>query len=103
LNTYRRAIAYFKPDTGKIILSLALIGLSTVLGLLWPFPLAILIDSVVGSKHSDDWLYRLFFRLVPSGDKATQIVALALAMFALRMMSELLKFVLTLVNIRIGY
>jgi subfamily B ATP-binding cassette protein MsbA len=103
MNTYKRAISYFKPDTGKIILSLVLIGMSTVLGLLWPFPLAILIDSVLGSKQSDDWLYRLFFRLVPSGDKTTQIIALAGAMFALRMLSELLRFVQTLVNIRIGY
>ena len=103
LNTYRRAIAYFRPDTGKVILSLALIGLSTVLGLLWPFPLAILIDSILGSKQSNHWLYQLFFRIVPSGDKTTQIVALALVMFGLRMSSELLRFAQTLVNIRIGY
>ena len=103
MNTYTRAISYFQRDSGKIVVSLLLIGLSTVLGLLWPFPLAILIDSVLGSKHSDDWLYQLFFRLVPSGDKLTQIVALAGAMFALRMLSELLRFVQTLVNIRIGY
>ena len=103
MNTYRRAISYFRPDAGKIVASLVLIGLSTVLNLLWPFPLAILIDSVLGLKQSDHWLYQLFFRVVPSGDKLTQIVALALAMFALRMMSELLRFAQTLVNIRIGY
>ena len=103
MNTYRRAISYFRPDAGKIVVSLVLIGLSTLLGLLWPFPLAILIDSVLGLKQSDHWLYQLFFRFVPSSDKVTQIVALALAMFALRMMSELLRFAQTLVNIRIGY
>src|SRR5688572_6764763 len=103
LNTYRRAIAYFRPDLGKIIVSLVLIGLSTVLGLLWPFPLAILIDSVLGSKPSDRWLYQVFFKLVPSGDKGRMIVALALAMFGLRMLGELLRFVHTLVSIRIGY
>lgn len=100
---YLRAISYFSKDCGKIGASLALIGLSTVLGLLWPFPLAILIDSVLGAKPADHWLYRIFFAIVPQEDKSLQIIALAAAMFALRMLAELLRFVQTLVNIRIGY
>jgi subfamily B ATP-binding cassette protein MsbA len=103
MSTYRRAIAYFRPDAGKILVSLALIGLSTVLGLLWPFPLAILIDSVLGAKSSDHWLYRMFFAIVPRHDATKQILALAAAMLALRLLSEILRFVQTLVNIRIGY
>jgi len=103
MRTYRRAIAYFRPDAGKIVVSLALIGASVLLGLLWPFPLAILIDSVLGSRQSDHWLYRLFFTIVPNSDKQTQIIALASAMLLLRLGSELLRFVQTLVSIRIGY
>ena len=104
MNTYRRAISYFQPDTGKIIISLVLIGVSTVLGLLWPFPLAILIDSVFGhAKPSDDWLYRLFYTILPQSDQRKQIIVLAIAMFGLRMSSELLRFLQTLVSIRIGY
>ncbi len=100
---YLRAISYFRQDTGKIAVSLALIALSTVLGLLWPFPLAILIDSVLGTKPSDHWLYRMFFWIVPQHDKTSQIIALAVAMFVLRILAELLRFVQTLISIRIGY
>ena len=104
MSSYRRAISYFQPDTGKIIFSLVLIGVSTVLGLLWPFPLAILIDSVFGhAKPSDDWPYRLFYTILPQSDQRKQIIVLAIAMFGLRMSSELLRFLQTLVNIRIGY
>ena len=42
MRTYLRSISYFRDDLGKIIVNFVLIGVSTVLGLLWPFPLAIL-------------------------------------------------------------
>ncbi len=103
MGTYRRAISYFRQDAGKIIASLALIGLSVLLSLLWPFPLAILIDSVLGGKTSDHPLYRMFFAIVPTNDPRTQIIALALIMFALRMGAEILRFIQTLISIRIGY
>jgi len=102
MNFYRRALSYFRDDLGKIVLSLGLIAISTVLGLLWPFPLAILIDSILGQKPSDHWIYRLFFSLTPD-DRTQQIVVLALLMLGLRLLSEVLRTIQTLISIRIGY
>src|SRR4051794_24056343 len=99
----RRALTYFYGDTGKIAANLVMIGVGVVLGLLWPFPVAILIDSVLGSKQQDHWLYRLFFHIAPPENKAKQIIILAVVMFGLRMCAEVLQFARTLVNIRIGY
>lgn len=99
---YLRAISYFREDLGKIIFSIALIGLSVVLGVIWPLPLAILIDVVLGTKQVDYWAYELFLRWSPS-DKVWQIAILAVLMFAIRMASELLRMVQTLVTIRYGY
>src|SRR6187200_1170713 len=45
----------------------------------------------------------MFFAIVPQHDKTKQILALAGAMLALRLLSEILRFIQTLVNIRIGY
>jgi len=102
MNFYRRALGYFRGDIGKIVASLLLIALSTILGLLWPFPLAILIDSVLGQKQSDHWLYQLFFRITPT-DRTQQIILLAILMLGLRLSSEILRTVQTLISIRIGY
>lgn len=103
MTTIRRALAYFRPDTTWIVLSLVLIGASAVLSLLWPWPLAILIDSVLGSRGADHWIYRLFFyRLAPEG-KAQQILVLAIAMLALRLAEPVIRTIYTLVSIRIGY
>lgn len=103
MSSYRRAIAYFRPDTGKIILNFVMIGFSTLLGLLWPFPLAILIDSILGRKDVDHWLYKLFFRITPENDPISQILVLGGAMLGLRLIAEILQFIRTLLNIRIGY
>ncbi|HQY88299.1 MAG TPA: ABC transporter ATP-binding protein, partial [Tepidisphaeraceae bacterium] len=102
MNVYRRSLQYFKGDALKIVISLALIALSTVLGLLWPFPLAILIDSVLGQKSSEHWIYRAFFHLAPE-DKTAQVITLAAGLLALRLIAEVLRTAQTLINIRIGY
>src|SRR5262245_2620099 len=103
MSSYRRAVQYFRDDLGKIILNFVLIGLGTVLGLLWPFSLGILIDSILGHKPATHWLYRLFFRLAPADNPTKQILILAIAMLGLRLAAELLRFIQTLLNIRIGY
>lgn len=102
MNAYRRSLQYFKGDVSKIVFSLALVGLSTVMGLLWPFPLAILIDSVLGDKSGNHWIYRMFFNLAPE-DKTSQVIALAVALLVLRLLAEVLRMTQTLINIRIGY
>jgi len=102
MNVYLRAIAYFRPDLGKIIASLCLIAVATAAGLLLPYPLAILIDSVFGNKAPADWVYRLFHAVAPA-DKSLQILVLAATTLGLRITQELLNMAQTFLNIRIGY
>jgi subfamily B ATP-binding cassette protein MsbA len=103
MHFYLRAIRYFRQDLGKIVASLLLIGLSNLLGLLWLFPFAILIDSVLGQKPADHWIYCAFFKVVPHDDKLKQIIALAVGMLVLRLLAELLRMLQTIITIRIGY
>jgi ATP-binding cassette subfamily B protein len=51
-----RALGYFRPDARRIALSLALLLLGIGLNLLKPWPLALLVDSVLGSKPYPGWL-----------------------------------------------
>ncbi len=51
-----RALGYFRPDAGRVGLTLGLLLLSIGLNLLKPWPLAILVDSVLGSKPYPAWL-----------------------------------------------
>src|SRR5262249_13910128 len=51
-----RALGYFRPDGGRIALSIGLLLASIAINLLKPWPLAILVDSVLGSKPYPAWL-----------------------------------------------
>jgi ATP-binding cassette, subfamily B, bacterial len=76
-----RALGYFRPDAGRIGLTLSLLILSIGLNLLKPWPLALLVDSVLGSKPYPGWL--------PDGvtdwSQAAQITALVGAGLALHL------------------
>ena len=52
-----RALSYFRPDAGRIALALGLLLLGIGLNLLKPWPLALLVDSVLGSKPYPGWLF----------------------------------------------
>ncbi len=102
--SYTRAIRYFREDAGKIVLSLVLIGTMTLLGLLQPFPLAILIDSVLDPEVGTQryWVHELFFRFAPD-EKLGQIISLAAITLGLHLAQALLSMWQTLLKIRIGY
>jgi len=51
-----RALGYFRPDAGRIGLSVGLLVAGIAMNLLKPWPLAILVDSVLGSKPFPAWL-----------------------------------------------
>jgi ABC-type multidrug transport system fused ATPase/permease subunit len=77
-----RALGYFRPDAARVTLTLGLLLLSIGLNLLKPWPLALLVDSVLGSKPYPAWL--------PDGLQSwgqpvqlTAIVAAALALHLL--------------------
>jgi ATP-binding cassette subfamily B protein len=74
-----RALGYFRPDAGRIAMTLSLLLLSIGLNLLKPWPLAVLVDSILGSKPYPAWL--------PDGAQAwgqpaqlTAIIAASLAL-----------------------
>src|SRR4051812_35557198 len=73
---YRRALAYFRPDWPLIAIWLLLIGISTGVGMLMAWPMAILIDSVLGSSAPQDFLHRVFLARLPSS-RVGQIIGLA--------------------------
>ena len=51
-----RALGYFRPDAGRIGLSVGLLLAGIAINLLKPWPLAILVDSVLGNKPFPTWL-----------------------------------------------
>jgi ATP-binding cassette subfamily B protein len=51
-----RALGYFRPDAARIALSLGLLLLGIGLNLLKPWPVALLVDSILGSKPYPTWL-----------------------------------------------
>jgi ATP-binding cassette, subfamily B, bacterial len=74
-----RSLDYFRPDAGRIVLTFALLLLGIGLNLLKPWPLAFLVDSILGSKPYPSWL--------PDGVRAwgqpvqlTAIIAASLAL-----------------------
>ena len=50
MKLYRRIIAYYKPFTGGVLLSLALLLVSIVLNVLKPWPVKFVIDGVLGGN-----------------------------------------------------
>jgi len=99
---YRRAFGFFREDAGKIALSALLILLSTLAAMLQPFPLMILVRSVLGGKTEPHWIYRLFFHFAPTSISA-QITTLAVATLLLRLIQESLQVWQGALKVRISY
>jgi ATP-binding cassette, subfamily B, bacterial len=79
LRLLARALGYFRPDLGRIVLSMALLLASIGINLLKPWPLAVLVDSVLGSKPFPAWLpSELQYWAQPA--QITAIVAVSLAL-----------------------
>jgi len=76
-----RALGYFRPDAGRVAITLGLLLLSIGLNLLKPWPLAVLVDNVLGSKPYPAWL--------PAGMKSwgqpAQITAIVAASLVLHL------------------
>ncbi len=102
MRIYRRALAFFRPDLVSILVLLALIAASTLLGLLQVWPLAVLVDSVMAAAPRDDWAHRLFLGLLPD-DRLAQIAGLAVAALLLRLAQEVLNLARGFLNHRVGY
>ena len=100
---YLRAWRYYREDWPKILLSVLLVGLSTLASLAQPFPLAILIDSILRPKPGARPLpHRLFAHIAPHS-VVRQILLLAAIMLSLRILSELIGLGQGYFKIRVGY
>src|SRR4051794_7509096 len=102
MRVFIRAISYFRDDLPRILLQLGLIILQTLFGLLSPFPLAILIDSVL-TDHSTTRMHRIFSHIVHTENRVIQITVLALAMLLLRALKEVIGTIQNLLRIKVGY
>ncbi len=102
MRTYLRALAYFRPDAGRVAVTLALIAAATALGLLQVYPFAVLADCVFAGLPPAGPVYRALLCLAPAS-KAGQIVALAVDVLLLRVGQELFQAAHTMLNIRVGY
>ncbi len=56
LRLLARAFGYFRPDAGRIGLSVSLLMAGIGINLLKPWPLAVLVDSVLGTRPFPAWL-----------------------------------------------
>src|SRR5215813_11369283 len=76
-----RAFGYFRPDGGRISLSVGLLLAGIGVNLLKPWPLAILVDSVLGSKPYPAWLPSQ----MTEWSQAAQLVAIVAASLVLHL------------------
>jgi ABC-type multidrug transport system fused ATPase/permease subunit len=102
MRLYLRAISYFRPDWPLILVWLGLIGLSTGIGLLAAWPMAVLIDSVLGGQGGNDFIHRFFLSLLPAG-QIGRIVGLSLIGLSLKIVQELTNTGQTIVSNHINY
>ncbi len=72
-----RIWSYFRPDGLRILLSIGLLALSTAAGLLKPWPLALIVDSVLGGKPLPEWLRPWIGTASPAGTLTRLVLLMA--------------------------
>jgi subfamily B ATP-binding cassette protein MsbA len=97
-----RALRYFRPETGRIVASFAMVVVGTVLASAWPITLALLIDLFSPTADRSWWVHRMWDAVRPEG-VPQQILLLTVLTLIIRLAKELLQMWQTLLNIRIGY
>jgi ATP-binding cassette subfamily B protein/subfamily B ATP-binding cassette protein MsbA len=78
---FLRALGFFRPDAGRIAIVLALLLVSVGANVLKPWPLALIVDSVLGDKPLPDWAANTLGLLAPS-EKLVVLVAAMLLLHA---------------------
>jgi ABC-type multidrug transport system fused ATPase/permease subunit len=99
---YCRALSYFREDMPLVFGWIFLICLSTALGLLSAWPMAILLDSVLATPTRTDTIHRLMLGALPSS-RVGQIIGLAVAGLILKFLQDLLGAAQTLVSSQVNY
>ncbi len=97
-----RAIRYFREDLHLILFLFSLTACSTALGLLQAWPLAVLVDSALGTPSTENWMHRLFLAPLPE-DPIRRIIGLGIMALLLRFAHELIAMARRLLTPRIHY
>ena len=87
-NLYLRAMSYFVKDLPLILALVVLIGCTVVLGLLEPWPVAVLVDVVLSPQPKSDPMHRLILGLLPSSPWL-RIAGLALLAMFIKVLMDL--------------
>ena len=82
--------------------SLGLTFLATLVGLLQPFTVKVLFDTVLGGKPPSGWVDRMFLAVLPA-DKVWQIVGLAGIGLAITIVAAVLVMFQTMAAVKVGY
>ena len=98
VKTLRRALHYFRPELPLLGGVFVLMALATGANLLKPWPLALIVDCVLGEKPMPAWLARW----LPDGDQAMQIAALGALVLALHALQGVLHAAHNFISINIG-
>jgi ABC-type multidrug transport system fused ATPase/permease subunit len=91
LGHFRKASSYLRPYTGLAVASTLTTLLYVGAGLLTPWPMKILVDSVLGNAPLPEFLDRI----LPLGDKVRMLIVTVSAGFALALASGLLNVLTT--------
>jgi ATP-binding cassette subfamily B protein len=102
MGLYLRALAYYRRDWPLVAALLGVIGVSTAIGLLMAWPMAILVDSVLSAPAQSDWVHRFFLGMLPSG-RVGQIIGLGVAGVLLKFAQDLLSVVQQVLSNQINY
>jgi ABC-type multidrug transport system fused ATPase/permease subunit len=97
-----RGVAYFAEDRKAITLLIALTSLSTLVGILQAWPLAILIDVLIAPAPEATWAHRLVLAALPQSPLG-QIAGLAMIALSLRLVQEILATGRKLLHSRVNY
>jgi ATP-binding cassette subfamily B protein len=98
MKSFRRAFNYFKPDAWPLAGVGGLIAAGALLGLLKPWPLALLVDCVLGTRPAPGWLTAL----PGAANRAGLIAWLAALTFLLHLGQGALSALYTYLSIKIG-
>lgn len=99
---YLRALSYFRPDWPLIAVWMLCIGIATGVGLLTAWPMAILIDSVLGTSSPQNLFHRVFLAPLPES-RLGQIIGLAVIGLLLKLAIDALNVCQTIVCNQINY
>jgi ATP-binding cassette, subfamily B, bacterial len=95
---WSRVLGYFRPELPKAAAALLLMFLSIGASLLKPWPVALIIDHVLGGKPGPSW----FPSVWAGADKSTVVAAAALLIFALHLAQGILAAAQNYLSIKAG-